>query len=87
MANTAQARKRIRQAEKSRAANASYRSMTRTYVKNTIKAINAADKAQAEKAFLKAQSALDRSVKRGLVHKNKAARITSRLNSQIKALA
>ncbi len=87
MANTAQARKRIRQNEKNRAANASYRSMTRTYVKNTLKAIQANDKEQAQKALTRAQSALARSAKRGLVHKNKAARLVSRLNAKIKAIA
>ncbi|MDG9729467.1 30S ribosomal protein S20 [Ignatzschineria sp. RMDPL8A] len=87
MANTAQARKRVRQAVKSHAANASYRSMTRTYVKKTIKAINSNDKEAANKALVQAQSALDRSVKRGLIHKNKVARLVSRLNAQIKAIA
>lgn len=87
MANTAQARKRVRQAEKSNAANASYRSMTRTYVKKTINAIKANNREEAVKAFGKAQSALDRSVKRGLIHKNKVSRLLSRLNAQIKALA
>ena len=87
MANTAQARKRVRQAEKSNAANASYRSMTRTYVKKTINAIKASNREEAMKAFVKAQSALDRSVKRGLIHKNKVSRILSRLNTQIKAIA
>ncbi|GGZ80328.1 30S ribosomal protein S20 [Ignatzschineria indica] len=87
MANTAQARKRVRQAEKHNAANASYRSMTRTYVKKTINAIKANNREEAVKAFGKAQSALDRSVKRGLIHKNKVSRLLSRLNAQIKALA
>lgn len=87
MANTAQARKRVRQAEKSNAANASYRSMTRTYVKKTINAIKANNREEAVKAFGKAQGALDRSIKRGLIHKNKVARILSRLNAQIKAIA
>lgn len=87
MANTAQAKKRVRQAVKSHAANASYRSMTRTYVKKTIKAINSNDKEAANKALVQAQGALDRSVKRGLIHKNKVARIVSRLNAQIKAIA
>lgn len=87
MANTAQARKRVRQAEKNNAANASYRSMTRTYVKKTINAIKGNNREEAVKAFGKAQSALDRSVKRGLIHKNKVSRILSRLNAQIKNIA
>ena len=87
MANTAQARKRVRQAQKHHAANASYRSMTRTYIKKTIYAINDNNREEAQKAFVKAQSALDRSVKRGLIHKNKVASLLSRLNAQIKAIA
>lgn len=86
MANTNQARKRVRQAAKSQAANASYRSMMRTYIKKTLKAIDSKDQDAANQALTKAQSVLDRSAKRGLIHKKKAARIVERLNAKIKAL-
>ncbi len=86
MANSAQARKRARQAEKRRQHNAGRRSMMRTEVKKVINAIDAGDKAAAEAAFKTAAPLLDRMAGQGLIHRNKAARHKSRLNAQIKAL-
>ena len=86
MANSASARKRARQAETSRRANASRRSMMRTYMKKVVAAIEAGDKALATEAFKVAAPIIDSSVTGGLIHKNKAARHKSRLNAQIKAL-
>ena len=86
MANSASARKRARQAETSRRSNASRRSMMRTYMKKVLAAIEAGDKEQATAAFTLAAPIIDRSVTRGLIHKNKAARLKSRLNAQLKAL-
>ncbi|MES9956350.1 MAG: 30S ribosomal protein S20 [Sedimenticola sp.] len=86
MANSAQARKRARQAETHRQHNASRRSMMRTYLKNVVKAIGAGDKEAASEAFKQAAPVIDRAANQGLIHKNKAARHKSRLNAQIKAL-
>ena len=86
MANSPQARKRARQAEKRRQHNASRRSMMRTEVKKVLKAIAAGDRAGAEAAFKTAAPLLDRMAGSGLIHKNKAARHKSRLNARIKAL-
>lgn len=86
MANSASARKRARQAETNRKANASRRSMMRTYMKKVAAAIEAGDKDKATEAFKTAESILDRSAKNGLIHKNKAARHKSRLIAQIKAI-
>jgi len=86
LANSAQARKRARQAEKHRQNNASRRSMMRTQVKNVVKAIETGDKAAAADAYKQAVPVIDSTVNQGLVHKNKAARHKSRLNTQIKAL-
>lgn len=87
MANTAQAKKRARQAEKSRVRNAGQRSNLRTFVKKVLAAVKAGDKAQAQAAFNIAQPILDSAVNKGIIHKNKAARGKSRLNAKIKALA
>jgi small subunit ribosomal protein S20 len=87
LANTAQARKRVRQAEKRRRQNASQRSMTRTAVKRVVAAIEAKDAEAARAAFLRAVPVLDSMVNKGMLHKNKAARHKSRLNAHIKALA
>lgn len=86
MANSASARKRARQAETNRQANASRRSMMRTYMKKVIAAIEAGDKDKAQDAFKVAESILDRSANKGLIHKNKAARHKSRLTAKINAL-
>ncbi len=87
MANSAQARKRARQAEKRRQLNSSQRSAMRTTVKAVLKAVNAGDKEQAQAAFTKASSALDKAAGKGLVHKNLAARGKSRLNARVRAMA
>ncbi len=86
MANSPQARKRARQAEKHRVRNAGMRSMMRTHVKKVVYAIEAGDKAAAETAYKDAVPVLDSMARKGLVHKNKAARHKSRLNAQIRAL-
>ena len=87
MANSPQAKKRARQAIKSRARNASQRSMVRTYLKKVLAAIESGDKQVATDAYNAAVPVLDRMADKGIFHKNKAARYKSRLNTQIKALA
>ena len=86
MANSPQARKRALQNEKARKHNASLRSMVRTYIKKVISAIEAGDKEAATAAYTAAVPVIDRVADKGIMHKNKAARHKSRLNSQIKAL-
>ncbi|HHL45125.1 MAG TPA: 30S ribosomal protein S20 [Gammaproteobacteria bacterium] len=86
MANSAQARKRARQAEKHRQRNASMRSMMRTYIKKVVGAVEAGNKADAEAAYRAAVPMIDRMAGKGLIHKNKAARHKSRLNSRIQAM-
>lgn len=86
MANSAQAKKRARQAEDSRQRNASQRSAMRTSVKALQKAIDGGDKEQATAAYQAAVPVLDRLSRKGLVHKNAAARSKSRLNKAIRAL-
>ena len=87
MANTVQAKKRARQAEKHRQHNASFRSMVRTAIKRVVAAIETGDKDQAEAAYTAAVPVIDRMADKGIIHKNKAARHKSRLNAQIKELA
>jgi small subunit ribosomal protein S20 len=87
LANSKSAKKRALQSEKRRQHNASRRSMLRSYVKKVIAAINAGDHKAATEAFNVAQPIVDRMATKGLIHKNKAARQKSRLNTRIKALA
>ena len=86
MANSAQARKRAKQAEKNRQRNASQRSAFRTTIKKVLYAIEAGDKAAAESAYKDAVPMIDSTCSKGLIHKNKAARHKSRLNAQIRAM-
>ena len=87
MANSAQARKRARQAVKQRAHNTSLRSTLRTAVKRVQKAIVAGDKAAAQTIYKDSVSVVDRTAEKKIVHKNKAPRHKTRLSAQIKAIA
>ena len=84
MANSAQARKRARQAEKSRQQNAGQRSRLRTCIKKVVAAIGAGDSTAASEAYTAAVPTIDGSASKGLIHSNKAARHKSRLNAQIR---
>ena len=86
MANSPQAKKRARQAEKRRNHNASLRSLGRTVIKKVIKAIDSGDQASAQQAFGAAVPVIDRLADKGIIHKNKAARHKSRLSAKIKSL-
>jgi len=87
MANTAQARKRARQAEMTRQRNASQKSALRTAVKKVKKAIESGDKAGAAKQLVDSQSVIDRIAEKKIVHKNLASRTKSRLAQAIKAMS
>lgn len=87
MANIKSAIKRARQNIKLRRHNASARSMYRTFIKNLLKAVESGDKNAAKAAYDKVQPVLDKATNKGLLHKNKAARIKSRLSARIKAMA
>lgn len=86
MANSAQAKKRARQAEDSRLRNASQRSAMRTKIKTLKKAIEDGDKELAATAYQAAVPALDRMARKGIIHKNAAARSKSRLNTAVRAM-
>ena len=87
MANIKSAIKRARQNVKLRQHNASARSMYRTYVKNVIKAVEAGNVESARAAYASAQPIIDKAASKGLLHKNKASRIKSRLSARVKAMA
>lgn len=87
LANSAQAKKRARQAEKHRQHNVSRRSSMRTYLKRVLKAIADGNQVLALSEYRLATSVLDKMATSGLIHKNKAARHKSRLNGHIKAMA
>lgn len=86
MANSAQARKRARQAVVRRARNMSQRSALRTAIKKVVNAVAAGDKETASSAYQAAVPVIDKMARKGLIHANKAARHKSRLNSAIRNL-
>lgn len=78
MANSAQARKRARQAAKANSHNSALRSKFRTAIKSVRKAVEAGDQAKAAELF--------KAAVKTIVHKNKAARSKSRLAAAVKGL-
>ena len=87
MANSPQARKRAKQNTVRRLRNHSQRSEVRTAIKKLDAAIDAGDKEAASAAYLASVSVIDKATVKGLHHKNRAARLKSRLNKRVKELA
>ena len=83
----ASGRKRARQDVVLNAANTALRSRFRTVVKNVQKAVIGGDKVKAVEVFKSAQSVIDSVADKGIFHKNKAARLKSRMAAKVKALA
>jgi small subunit ribosomal protein S20 len=86
MANTPQAKKRIRRNEKRAEINGARIGRIRTFVKKVETACADADKTAAQEALAAAQPELARGVARGVLHKNTAARKLSRLTKRVSAL-
>lgn len=87
MANTPQARKRIRQNERRAAINKARRTRMRNFIRKVEEAIASGDAAAARDALRAAQPEIMRSSNKGVVHKNTASRKISRLSNRVKALA
>lgn len=86
MANIKSQVKRIKTNEKARLANASFKSSMRTAIKAVEAAVKAGDKEKATALLNVAFSKIDKSVSRGIQHKNTAARQKAHLTSIIAAL-
>jgi len=67
--------------------NHSQRSAVRTAIKKLDAAIEAGDKEAANAAYLASVSIIDKATVKGLHHKNRAARLKSRLNKRVKEIA
>ncbi|MBU6436192.1 MAG: 30S ribosomal protein S20 [Betaproteobacteria bacterium] len=87
MANSAQARKRARQATQQNAHNSALHSRLRTAVKAVRKAIAAGDAGKAKEVFVSAQKTIDTIADKKIVHKNTASRTKSRLSAAIKGMS
>ena len=86
MANTPQAKKRIRRNARRTEINGARVSRIRTFVKQAETALAAGDKDQAREALSRVQPELARGVAKGVLHKNTAARKLSRLTRRLTAL-
>ena len=86
MANTPQARKRIRRNERRAEINGNRLGRIRTFVKKVEAALAGGDKAAAAEALKAAQPELARGVARGVLHKNTAARKLSRLTKRVASI-
>ena len=86
LANTASAKKRIRQNTKRRMRNRIYRSQARTHVRRALIALETNDAESAIEAVERAVSTLDRAASKGVIHRNNAARRKSRLMKRLAAL-
>jgi small subunit ribosomal protein S20 len=86
MANTPQAKKRIRRNASRAAINGARVSRIRTFIKAVEAALASGKKDDAADALRRAQPELARGVARGVVHKNTAARKISRLSKRVAAL-
>jgi small subunit ribosomal protein S20 len=87
MANTASARKRIRQSVKRTELNHARKSRMRTFIKKVESAIAGGNKQEAAAALQAAQPEMQRAAGKGVAHRNTIARKLSRLSTRIKALA
>jgi small subunit ribosomal protein S20 len=87
MANTASARKRIRQTAKRTARNQARKSRMRTFVKKVEMACASGNQEAAREALKAAQPEMQRAATKGVIHKNTVARKLSRLAARIKALS
>jgi small subunit ribosomal protein S20 len=86
MANTPQAKKRIRRNANRQTINHSRVSRIRTFIKAVETAIASGQKTEAAEALKKVQPEIARGVSRGVIHKNTAARKFSRLSKRVASL-
>jgi len=87
MPNHKSAEKRVRQNEKRRAVNRSNRGSLRTQIKKLRIALAAGDKAQSQELLIPTIALIDKSVNKGVLHKNTAGRHKSRLTMHVNELA
>jgi small subunit ribosomal protein S20 len=86
MANTPQARKRIRRNSRRADINKARVSRIRTFVKQVETALAGGKRADCDAALKAAQTELMRGVSKGVLHKNTVARTLSRLSKRVKAV-
>lgn len=86
MPNKKSAEKRVRTSERNRIYNRYWTSRCKTCAKKVLEAVTSNDRELAVKKLDEAQSAIDKAVVKGVIHRNTAARRKSRLTRAVKAL-
>ncbi|HEV8483587.1 MAG TPA: 30S ribosomal protein S20 [Blastocatellia bacterium] len=86
MANHKSAEKRNRQAERRNEVNRRNRGALRTEIKRLRAAVEEGNREEAQTLLPKTVSVIDRSVQKGVLHKNAAARYKSRLTGSVSKL-
>jgi len=86
MASHKSAEKRARQTVRRTEVNTARRSRLRSYVKKVEEAIAGGDRGAAADAFKQAQPEIQRSITKGVLHRNTASRKISRLARRIKGM-
>lgn len=86
MANLKSAIKRVRTNDTKRLLNQSFKSEMRSYIKQVETLVEAKDVENAKKAFQEASRKIDKTVQKGIIHKNNGNRQKSRLAKKIKSL-
>ena len=87
MANHKSAIKRIRQTARRNEVNSRVRTSLRTQIKKLSAALEASDADACKALWPETVSAVDNSAQAGVIHRNTAARMKSRLNARVKKLA
>ncbi|MCH8201642.1 MAG: 30S ribosomal protein S20 [Proteobacteria bacterium] len=87
MANSPQARKRIRRNRYNQLTNKSRVSRIRNHLRKVEEAIASGNQEEARKALQAAQPQIQRGISAGILHKNTAARKISRLSNRVKKMA
>jgi small subunit ribosomal protein S20 len=86
MANHFSALKRARQTERKTVVNRSNKTRLRSAIRKFREALAAGNKDNANQLFRETVSALDKSVQKGVIHKNTASRYKSRLSARLEAV-
>lgn len=85
MPHTKSAEKRLRQSDKRRRINRTWVKAVKLEVREVTDAVKAGDSAKAATELSTAAKRLDKAAAKGIIHKNKAARIKSRLAKKVNA--
>lgn len=86
MANTKSAKKEIRKTKRKTSVNKYWKNTLKQALRALSNNIYKKDKENAQKTLNTVKSVVDKAAKNKVIHKNKAARVKSKLESKVKSL-